>query len=265
MNEYSSHLPQWLILRYPWERQLFYCLTVEICGCTIAWSSGDFPRMNTGYNINTEVNRANNTTWRPGWRSVVVCHQSCEMWNCSAAVLRIREPVIVRLLSPVMVEIIPQSLHERILVVSIQTTVIQHCKMVRLTKTPSWSHRQRWVSVSLAAPLLKSRSGNSCKTSFFLLFEKGTSVCYNKLFKKWLIPYSVRLQLYCISSEFPLFVLLQLSCERSKLQTFQNHSSVLTMLSISYSKHRYPKACSFNSTVFKLLNLPKEIFAKVQD
>ncbi len=139
---------------------------------TIGWSSGDFPQMNTGYNINTEVNRANNTTWRPGWLSVVVCHQSCEMWNCSAAVLRMREPVIIRLLSPVTVEIIPQSLHERILVVSIQTTVIQHCKMVSLTKTRIWSHRQRWLNVSLAASLLKSRNGNSCKISFFT-FWKG--------------------------------------------------------------------------------------------
>lgn len=139
------------------------------------FTSGDFPQMNTGYNINTEVNRANNTTWRPEWLYVVacVCHQSCEIiaggdvWNCSAAVLWIREPVIIRLLSPVTVEIIPQSLHERILVVSVQTTVIQHCRMVTLTKTQSWSQRQRWLSVSLAAPLLKSRSGNSCKISFW--------------------------------------------------------------------------------------------------
>lgn len=69
----------------------------------------------------------------------------------------------------------------------------------------------------------------------------------------------------CVRSKFPLAVLPQVSCERSKLQTFQSHSSILKMVSISYSKHRYPEACSFNSAVFKLLKLPKQIFAKLQD
>lgn len=186
MNEYTSHLPQWLLLSYPlvslsksrnlWlyraakkhKPQVTFCIWIQVTA-------------------NTEVNN----WWHENLAvTVCVCHQSCEIiasrdvWNCSAAVLRIREPVIIRLLSPVTVEIIPQSLHERILVVSIQTTVIQSNKMVSLTKTPSRSHGQRWLSVSLAASLLKS--GNSCKKSFSL-FQKHTSVCYSELLNIWFI------------------------------------------------------------------------------
>lgn len=142
----------------------------------LRWLSTDVHRLH----INTEVHRTNNTRWKPGWlyAGACVCHQNCEIigsrhvWNCSAAVLRIKDSVIIRLLSPVTVEIIPQSLQKRILVVSIQTTVIQHCKMVTLRKTLSCSHRQRWLSFS-GCSLLRSRSGKSCKMSFFLPFWKA--------------------------------------------------------------------------------------------
>lgn len=62
---------------------------------------------------------------------------------CSSAVLRIIGPVINRLLAPGTVEITPQSLQEGLLVVIIQTTVIQHTKLVTLSKTQSWSRWQK--------------------------------------------------------------------------------------------------------------------------
>lgn len=63
------------------------------------------------------------------------------------------------------------SLHERGLVVGIQTADIQSKNMVNLTKTHSRSQRQRWLTASLAASLLWS--GNSCKKSFCFAFSKA--------------------------------------------------------------------------------------------
>lgn len=118
-------------------------------------------------------------------RLTACCHQSCEitasrdMWNCSAALLRIRDPVIIRLLSPVTVEIRTQSHCERILVVAIQTTVIQHCKLLTGTQARSCSRRPRWLSVSL-------ESGVETVVKYhFLLFLKHTSVWYIHLCNTW--------------------------------------------------------------------------------
>lgn len=80
------------------------------------------------------------------------------------------------------------SLHERGLVVGIQTADIQSKEMV--TKTRSRSQRQRWLTASLAASLL--RSGNSCKKSFCFSISRArththtrTSVCYVGLWDFW--------------------------------------------------------------------------------
>lgn len=174
MNEFTTPLPQWLLRRRPLvslsnNTHLWFYKAVRMYKPQVT-----FCRWIQVIKTYCGVNRGNNT-WHDNLSDVRVCHQSCEIissrdvWNCSSAVLRLRAPVIIRLLSVVTVEIIPQSLHESIL-------AVWHKPLLsNWTKWQVWL--QHWAgatgrddSVFLWPPL--DSSGNKKLFFFSHFFEK---------------------------------------------------------------------------------------------
>lgn len=166
----------------------FRRLTADVCGCT--WEQcNTFLRWLRCHTADTELTSKQHATWKAD------CLWSHRQRRCVR--LQRGTPEDQTLCHYQIIVSVDSghdapSLHERGLVVGIQTADIQSKKMVYLTKTQSRSQRQRWLTASLAASLL--RSGNSCKKSFCFTILKARTHTHTHI---GMLQWIMRLLIQC--------------------------------------------------------------------